>query len=673
MKKINELDFHVANLIAAGEVVERPASVVKELLENALDSGADSISVEIQNGGISFIRVSDNGCGMDPEDVPISIRRHATSKIKNAEDLSSIMTLGFRGEALAAIAAVSKLRIMTKTPDAQVGTLLESENGKITDLREVGCPDGTTVIVEDLFANVPARFKFLKRNVTEAMAVSSVVEKIALSRPDIRFQYVIDGDMRLSTSGDGNIGNTAWSVLGADFVKHSVAVCAQEEGIQVEGLIGTSENVRSNRNWQLFFINQRYIRSRTISSALEQAFSSYIPSEKFPCCVLYLRINPALVDVNVHPAKLEVKFSNDKRIFETVFYAVRNALNVQARPQRSFSDKPGPVSSNPAASFVPVTDKEDRDSGDTRIPLTDAVPKSAYPSHTKQTDSSAAASSCFKNGFSPTSVDKRENDLAILKTLSNSLRAENAEEVSRGVKFSIDIENDEDADFIKQSLPTSDKISTEVSKSDESEKSDAFLSGTPLRPYTIIGELFCTYIIAEFADKVVFIDKHAAHERILYEKLRNRISNENHYSKILLLPIAVPVCSADLALIEEYRDALEEAGFSFEFQGGSGVVSLTQVPSYIAEEEAANMFMNFISAFGDGKKDAGLSRELILEKAFYTVACKAAIKAGRIYSMEELYEICDALFAKEQVKVCPHGRPVAFEMAKRDFDKQFGR
>ncbi|MBO4264898.1 MAG: DNA mismatch repair endonuclease MutL, partial [Clostridia bacterium] len=308
MGKICELDFHVANLIAAGEVVERPASVIKELLENAIDSGADNISVEIKNGGISFMRVTDNGCGMEPDDVPVSIRRHATSKIRNAQDLNSISTLGFRGEALAAIASVSTLRILTKTKNAQVGTSLESENGKITSVFETGAPVGTTVIVENLFANVPARYKFLKRNITEAMAVSSVVEKIALSHPEISINYIIDGERKISTPGDGILKNAVWAVLGADFAKNTLPLRNSSEGVGISGIIGSQTNYRSNRNMQIFFINHRIIVNRTASAALEQAFSSYIPSDKFPCCVINIELNPALVDVNVHPSKTEVKF-----------------------------------------------------------------------------------------------------------------------------------------------------------------------------------------------------------------------------------------------------------------------------------------------------------------------------------------------------------------------------
>ena len=326
MGKINVLSFSVANLIAAGEVVDRPSSVIKELLENSIDSGADSITVEIQNGGVTYMRVTDNGCGISKEDLPVAIRRHATSKIKDAEDLEGILTLGFRGEALAAIASVSDIRIISKQANEVNGAMLEASGGNILGVTDRPASNGTTVIVENLFANVPARKKFLKKDVTEAMSVSAVVEKIALSRPDIFFKLIIDGNIKIETTGDSNLKNTVYAVFGREFASKLIETELTSDGITVKGFIGRPDNVRANRNYQNFFINGRYIKSRTAAAALEQAYTSYIASEKFPCCVLFIEIDHRLVDVNVHPAKLEVKFSNEKPVFETVYYAVRTAL-----------------------------------------------------------------------------------------------------------------------------------------------------------------------------------------------------------------------------------------------------------------------------------------------------------------------------------------------------------
>lgn len=331
MGNINILGFDVANLIAAGEVVDRPASVVKELLENALDAGSTAITIEIQRGGVTFIRVADNGCGMDTDDLTTSILRHATSKIRTADDLSDITTLGFRGEALAAIASVSKLRIFSKPKDSPFGALLESEGGEITSVTETGCADGTTVIVEDLFFNVPARRKFLKKDSTEAIAVGAVVEKIALSRPDISLKYICDGEIKFMTAGNGNLSETIWALFGKDTAKRLLKVDREENGIHITGYVSESDLVRANRNMQNFFINGRYVKSKTASAALEQAYTSKIPSDKFPSCVLNIDLNPAAVDVNVHPAKLEVKFANEKLIFDAVYYAVLTALESEVK------------------------------------------------------------------------------------------------------------------------------------------------------------------------------------------------------------------------------------------------------------------------------------------------------------------------------------------------------
>ena len=361
MGKINVLPFAVANLIAAGEVVDRPASVIKELMENAIDAGADRITVEIQNGGVTFMRVTDNGCGMSPEDLPVAIRRHATSKIKVAEDLDGILTLGFRGEALAAIASVSDVRIISKTADAQFGAVLEAHGGNIHSITEQGCSTGTSVIVENLFANVPARRKFLKKDVTEAMAVTANVEKVALSNPQIAFRLIVDGNLKLETAGDGNLQNTIYAVFGKEFASRLIEVSSDHEGILIKGFIGRTDNFKANRNYQNFFINGRFVKSKTAMAALEQAYTSYMPPEKFPCCVLYITINPARVDVNVHPAKLEVKFSNEKAVFEAIYYTVRTALEGNVtRPsmQLNFSTRTAKSAFAPKVSeaIAPVKD-----------------------------------------------------------------------------------------------------------------------------------------------------------------------------------------------------------------------------------------------------------------------------------------------------------------------------
>ena len=326
MGKINVLSFAVANLIAAGEVVDRPSSVIKELLENSIDSGAKQITVEIKNGGITYMRVSDNGCGIDAEDLPIAIKRHATSKIKDEDDLMRILTLGFRGEALAAIASVSDIRIISKTEDAAYGAMIEAHGGEITEYSEQAARQGTTVIVENLFANIPARRKFLKRDATEASAISTILEKIALSHPEIAFRFISDGSLKLETPGDGKLENVIYIVMGKQMQNAMIYVDSEINDIRVQGYIGRSDTVKSSRNYQNFFINRRFIKSKLAVAAIEQAYTSYLPPEKFPCCVLNLTINPTTVDINVHPTKLEVKFANEKPVFEAIYHTVRTAL-----------------------------------------------------------------------------------------------------------------------------------------------------------------------------------------------------------------------------------------------------------------------------------------------------------------------------------------------------------
>ncbi|MCQ2428204.1 MAG: DNA mismatch repair endonuclease MutL, partial [Clostridia bacterium] len=326
MGRINQLSFEVANLIAAGEVVDRPSSVIKELVENSIDSGATRITVEIQHGGVLYMRVTDNGSGILPEDLPIAVRRHATSKIKDATDLEAIMTLGFRGEALAAISSVSDMRIISKVPDAAMGASIEVNSGRVGRVTEQGAQDGTTVIVENLFANVPARLKFLKRDITEAAAVIGVAEKIAMSHPEIAFRVISDGNMKLDSPGDGRLISAVRAVYGKDIALSLLPVDCTVGGVRAYGYISSPSAPRANRNYQNFFINSRYVKTRTGSAALEQAYTSYIPPEKFPGCVINLELSPASVDVNVHPSKLEVKFSNERPVFECIYHAVRDAL-----------------------------------------------------------------------------------------------------------------------------------------------------------------------------------------------------------------------------------------------------------------------------------------------------------------------------------------------------------
>jgi len=715
--KINVLDFQVANLIAAGEVVDRPAAVVKELLENAIDSGADSVTVEIKRGGVSFIRVSDNGCGIAREDVPVALKRHATSKIKEASDLDSIMTLGFRGEALAAIAAVSELRIMTKRREDVTGTLLESAGGRVSNITDAGCPDGTSVIVENLFFNTPARLKFLKKDGTEAANVAAYVEKIALSHPEITIRFIIDGELKYATAGDGNRKSAIYAVLGRDFSKKSMEIRGGFDGVSVTGYIGTPENIRGNRNLQIFFINNRFIRSKTVSAALEQAFTTYIPGDKFPCAVLYLQMNPATVDVNVHPAKLEVKFSNERVVFESVYYSVRGALENQlSRPELKLfaesekkqaqrellnpfvpakegrgGDKPNKEETKPrtledgisAAADVKPASSAERSASLEPIgtPAQTAV-RLPPLSEVTPADIKACSSGEEKMTVEPSPLD----DLVIsvpegfgaefentAPTLSPFAEAEQAKRRADA----------QDAEKTKKTEPipavrteirdlAESVLSKTVPEAPKPEPAPAKEAEThPVPAYRMVGELFQCYVVLEMDDTMYLVDKHAAHERILFEQLKRGLRAGEQSMQVLLIPLELPMTSSERQTAEEYREEILAAGFDYTLNDHGAV--LLQIPSFLSMQAASDAFCETVTRLSDDSGTASLTRTQRYEGALFQAACKAAIKAGREYDTAHLKWICDRVLSDPEIRYCPHGRPVCFTMTKAAIEGRFGR
>jgi len=606
---INVLDFKVANLIAAGEVVDRPASVIKELMENSIDAGATSLTVEIQNGGVSFMRVSDNGKGISRDDVPVAIKRHATSKIKEANDLDGIVTLGFRGEALAAIASVCKLRIMTKTPDDTMGTCLLSENGDIIEIVDMGNHDGTTVICEELFANVPARRKFLKTNTAETAAVTAVVEKVALSRSDIAVKYITDNVMKFTTAGDGKLMNTIYSVLGKDFAKKLIEVRSITDGIEVTGYIGSPDYVRGNRNYQNFFINERYIKSKTAMAALEQAFNSFIPSDKFPACILDIKVHPAYVDVNVHPAKLEVKFSDEKIIFNAVYCAVRNALaNKIKRPELDIKND-----------SIITNLSDDVKLINAFIPIDDG----------------------FNNKVNDKVSPRRE--MIIEDKIYNPP--------------DIEYEEIKPVEPPKIIPPPPEKTSTP--------------DVLPLPNYKIIGEAFYAYVMVELDNCVMMIDKHAAHERIIFEEMKRNRKNGSVMAQILSLPVEISINPEEHAAMVEFNADIRSIGFDYELTVDT--VKIYQIPSELDICAAGDILIVLAGDIAANMSTVGVSRDIIYEKALYQASCKAAIKAGHNENIEHIRWIIEKVLTIPDIKFCPHGRPVAFELTKRDIERQFKR
>lgn len=677
MGKINVLGFDVANLIAAGEVVDRPASVLKELLENAIDAGADSITAEIRSGGVAMIRVSDNGCGMTAEDLPIAIRRHATSKIRTAEDLDSIATLGFRGEALAAIAAVADIRILTKTKEAVAGTILTAENGRVTDISEVGCADGTTVVVENLFANFPARRKFLKKDSTETTAAVAILEKVAMSRPDISFTLITDGNTRYTTAGDGKLKNTLYALLGREFATRLIEVEGSVNGMRVTGYIGTPDNARNNRNHQNVFINGRYVKSKTVTAAVEKAYTSYMAPERFPVCAVFLEIPSTSVDVNVHPAKLEVKFSDERAIFELVYYALRSALEENvSRPELDLSritPRTSPKESTPTGEQMRATFAPPTATPSPRYPSVSATPLSPRRTSVAPQGSVSEALRRMREGMddsglrdpmtAPASESRGFSAPASFDTVAD---AEKYTPIRSSVYSAVATD--------KAPLP-SEPPKTEDAAPAKTEAIDTPVNERAVMPeYRIIGEAFRCYVIVEFEKELLLIDKHAAHERILFEELLARQKSDGRVaSQSLLVPIPVSLTESELAVAQEYRADYEAVGFTFTVDNEKPGVLLNAVPDAIAADDAESLFARMTGELLEGEGNPMITEAKRREKTLYQIACKAAIKAGRHYGEEQIAWLVARLLALPDITVCPHGRPVAIRMTKNSLDRQFDR
>lgn len=655
MGKINVLSFAVANLIAAGEVVDRPASVIKELVENSIDAGADRITVEIQNGGISYMRVTDNGCGISKEDLPVALRRHATSKIKDAEDLEAIISLGFRGEALAAISSVANVRIVSKTKDSELGAALEAHGGVVVGVTERACSEGTSIIVEDLFYNVPARRKFLKKNITEGMAVVSCVERVSLSHPEIAFRLISDGNVKLETMGDGKLHSAIYSVFGRDFATRLIPVQGSSEGIEITGYIGRSDNVKANRNFQNFFINGRYVKSKTAMAAIEQAFSSYIPPEKFPCCVLFVKIDPRCVDVNVHPSKLEIKFSNEKAVFEAVYYSVRNALEKNTtRPEVRLEN--GRISAQDYRNMAGAQPQKKPNALNAFAPIPD---KSVKPEQIKMSTS-------VKEKTRIVPVPAWQNPVPTPKTVETG-KENAAEKFSFGspkmdfTPKSVEIQPEEDTKKIEHV-----KVETSVPAPKKQEEPER-----EIPPYRIIGEAFNSYVFIDLGEKMLVVDKHAAHERIIFEHFKKIMDKGEQASQMLMLPVKINFTREEIAALEEYRGEIESAGFTFETE--ENAVNVQSFPVGIEASAISDIFGEFATGLLTDSASVSITRQFAFEKALYQASCKAAIKAGRQYPEEHIKWLCQKLMELPDITFCPHGRPVAIEMTKNMLDHQFER
>lgn len=641
MPKINVLPREIAELIAAGEVVERPASIVKETIENSIDAGAKHITVEIQRGGITFIRITDDGCGIAHGDVPLAFLRHATSKIKMADDLYSISTLGFRGEALAAAAAVSRTELFTKTSDEQFGTHYMIEGGTETLYEESGCPDGTTLIIRDIFYNTPARMKFLKKDVSEGNAVAAVVDRAALSHPEIAFKLIRDGKQTLSTSGDGKLESAVYSVLGRDYQKSLIPVSGGNEMVNVTGFTCKPVFCRQSRAGQFVFLNGRLVHSGTVTAAAEQAYRNSAMVGKFPAFVLNVALPFEAVDVNVHPAKTEIRFADEKKVFEAVHYAVKNALTTgDTRPSIGITE---PVR-KPA--FERMTTEQYR-AQQVNIPETPV--ERAYRGVTEKKHRFASDNKPFFMR------DDVKNYIA------------SKEEKEPVKKVNIDIEKVLDDEPVK-AVTENPEIKEKPGLKEEPPKEETSVIPAPEEqeiPIRYVGEAFLTYIVVEKGESLFLIDKHAAHERIIFNRLKR---SEIPQTQALLCPVTVRLGADEYDAVISNTELLYKAGFEVD-DFGNFTVAVRAMPASLTAEDVESVMTEAAASL----KIRGSVQIEELDRIYHTVACKAAIKAGNITTPTELLQLAKRVLSDSDVMYCPHGRPVAFEIKRRDLEKQFGR
>ena len=650
MPHIIQLDRHVADLIAAGEVVERPASAVKELVENAVDAGATQITVEVQNGGMTFLRVTDNGCGIAPEDAPTAFLRHATSKIRTKEDLAAIGTLGFRGEALAAISSVSRIDLLTKTAECD-GVSLHLEGGVVTSQQPAGCPQGTTILVRDLFFNTPARMKFMKSDSAESSAIAAVVQQQALAHPEISFRLIRDGETQLQTSGDGERLAAIYTVFGRELAKNMLAVNGTWEKFHVTGYITKPTATRGNRALQYFFLNGRFIRSRLLSAALEEAYRNQMMTGRFPACVLELQMPLEAVDVNVHPAKTEVKFLNERAVFDAVHYAALSTLsNASGRVAMQMPKSPAP-DAQPAAPQQTARPVE-------RPAARPAVNPNFYQTmqageYRRQAGAQPRTVLASQVQYPVRTPKPVEPAMPPVEKAPSPIAPPQPETVVAPVKPAAKAEP-EPAAIPKEPAPAP-------------AEPEQLALDMPEQTFRLIGEAFDSYLIAEQGESVLFIDKHAAHERILFEKLKA----EEHpiVSQELVAPVSAELTREEAAAVLENTEVLGRCGFEVA-DFGDGDVLIRQIPCDVDEKDAVSLLQELAADLLAGKT---LAPETLRDNLLHTIACKAAIKAGWHTEGAEAAHLVAEILSRTDIKYCPHGRPVCIELTKSQLERQFKR
>ena len=643
MPKINVLPKEVYSLIAAGEVVERPMSIVKEMIENSIDAGAKHITVEIKNGGTTYIRITDDGCGIAREDVKKVFISHATSKISTGSDLDSIATLGFRGEAMASIAAVAKVELLTKAENEETGVRYEIAGGEELDFSDAGCPQGTTVVVRDIFFNVPARMKFLKKDVTEGNSVQGIVERIAISNPDISFRFIREGRQAMITAGNGDLKSTIYSVYGSELSETLVPVEYFYSGMRLTGYVSRPHQSRKSRAMQFFFINGRLVDSRLAKAALEQAYKNLIMVGRFPACVLNIEMDTKLVDVNVHPAKIEVRFVNEKPIFDLIYYGVKTAVEQQD------TVKEGKLSDNSISSVYGNQIK-------TNSSKIDFFKKEEKPNQLKFSSASpktwSLASPKAQLRRKTSEEENIKKDIKEESVFDKPIEAKEKAEI-KTEQIEIPVQNNA---FSENTQPVTEEIDSSVIVD---EKDDA-----PV--FRVVGEAFRTYIIVEIENDLYYIDKHAAHERMNFEKLK---AESNISSQLLLMPVAVKLSAEEYSVITDNIPLLSKCGFEVEDFGNLSVI-VRETPSMLDGSDIKDLILEIAEKLLRHKTDIEPDK---MDWIFHSTACRSAVKGGDYTSEKEREFFVEKLLSMPDIRYCPHGRPVMIKISRYELEKQFGR
>lgn len=664
---IKLLDKSVYELIAAGEVIERPASVIKELVENSVDAGANRITVEIKNGGITYMRITDNGCGMAFEDVPLAFLRHATSKLSTADDLEKISTLGFRGEALASVAAVTKTEVVTKMSSDELGTLYQIEGGEETAYEKTGCPDGTTVIIRDLFYNTPARLKFMKKDVSEGNFVQSALDKLALAYPSIKFTFIRDGRTVFVTSGDSKLYSAIHSVFGKQFAASLTEADYSQNYVNVKGYISVPYACRGSRQMQYFFVNGRSVRNATCIAALEEGYRNSIMVGKFPACVLNIEIPPSETDINVSPSKTEVRFANERIVFQTICCAVKSAiLNAENSKEIIIDNKSSQSFIQPSAEY---TDDEDKRTAAFEIPTPEFDGVLSFSDKSVTSLNTTVLIDENEDEGEDENEDKDTENSNKYKEQTTDNNSYDEVEIEKPLKAKTYIQGRVDYSYIKRHETSEDKYEfiNQSSLKIKENFSEAHIIDQECEPeLRYIGELFKTYILCECGESFIIMDKHAAHERLRFEKLKKELENS---SQLLIESVPLRISREEWTALSDNADYLESLGITLSFND-NGEVSVNAFPSLLENENIENTLQRIAQVLINGGRD--IESELF-DGILHTVACKGAIKANEKTSDKELEILAKRIWEDTSVRYCPHGRPIITKISKYELEKNFGR